>query len=94
MSSSVAFGTILSANRQFNHEFNKEQKAVMCAEIYGGKTYRAVARDWGTGPSTVYKIFKRWKAAQSLEKKPRSGRPAKLTKAEIRYITLLIKRNR
>lgn len=94
MSSDVSFGAILSANRQRNCEFNNEQKAAMCSEIFAGESYQVVAEHWNTTKSTVHRIFKHWKSTQSFNNKPRSGRPLKLTQSEVRYICLLIKRNR
>ncbi|GAO15952.1 hypothetical protein UVI_02039730 [Ustilaginoidea virens] len=89
-----AFGTEISGNRQRNHEFSPVQKAAIVAELSQGKTHRAVATAFNTSPSTTYRIFKRWKEDATLENKPRSGRPPKLTEAEKRYIVLLVKRNR
>lgn len=89
-----SFGTEISANRQRNHEFTPVQKSAMCAELSSGKSYRNVARQFNTTPSTTHKIFNRWKTDQTLEKKPRSGRPHKLSTAEKRYIILMIKKNR
>lgn len=88
------FGTEISGNRQRNHKFSPVQKAAIVAELSQGKTHRAVAAAFNTSPSTTHRIFKRWKEDATLENKPRSGRPPKLTEAEKRYIVLLVKRNR
>jgi transposase len=88
------FGTEISANRRRNCEFTPVQKSAMCCDLSGGKSYRAVAGIYNTSPSTVYKIFQHWKNEKTLENKPRSGRPGKLTSAERKYIVLLAKRDR
>ncbi|CAG9947911.1 unnamed protein product [Clonostachys rosea f. rosea IK726] len=77
-----AFGTEISANRQRGCQFSPEQKAAMCAELWAGKTYRAVAEEYNTTASTAYGIFKRWQNTRSFDIAPRSGRPPKLTPAE------------
>lgn len=66
----------------------------MVEQLSGGKTHREVAAPFHTSPSTTHAIFKGWKNEQTLEIKPRSGRPSKLTKSENKYIILLTKRNR
>ncbi|KAL7919349.1 hypothetical protein ACQKWADRAFT_205174 [Trichoderma austrokoningii] len=63
MASDISSGAVLTADRQRNSQFNTEQKAVMCSEIFGGKSYRAVAKHLNTWPSTVHRIFKRWQSA-------------------------------
>lgn len=87
-----SFGAEICANRQRNHEFSPIQKAAMCAKKDGGASYRAIAKEFTTSPSAVHRIFERWKSHQTLDNKPRSGRPDKLSKAEVRYIILLIKK--
>ena len=89
-----SFGAEISANRQRNCEFTPVQKAVMVEKLSTGISHRKVAAEFKTTPSTTYAIFKRWKEHKSLENKPRKGRPQKLTKSEIRYIILLIKKQR
>jgi transposase len=66
----------------------------MVDQLSSGKTHRHVAAVFNTTPSTTHRIFKRWKEGQTLENKPRSGRPSKLTPAEKKYMLLLISRNR
>ena len=88
------FGMEISGNRQRNYEFSPVQKAAIVAELSQGKTHRAVAAAFNTSLLTTHRIFKRWKEDATLENKPRSGRPPKLTEAEKRYIVLLVKRNR
>lgn len=88
------FGTIISGNRQRNHEFNSESRALMCNEIFRGRSYRDVASEFGTSPSTVHKIFKRWENDKMFISKARPGRPLKLTKSEIHYIILMLKKER
>lgn len=94
MPSERTFGTEISANRQRNHEFTPVQKAAMCSELSSGESHRSVAMRFNTTPSTTHRIFKRWKDHKTLENKSRSGRPHKLTPAEKRYISLLIKKDR
>jgi transposase len=94
MSETRAFGTEISANRQRNGEFNLEQKGAMCEAVSRGDSYTRVAADFHTTRSTVRAIWRRWQEDGTVQKKPRSGRPRKLSEAEIRYITLLLKRDR
>jgi transposase len=89
-----AFSTEISANQQRGYQFSPEQKAAICAELWAGKTYRAVAEEYNTTASTAYGIFKRWQNTRSFDIAPRSGRPPKLTPAEVRYLVLLAKKDR
>jgi transposase len=94
MSETREFGTIISGNRRRNCEFSPVQRSAICAKISEGKSYRAVATEFNTSPSTAHAIFKRWKNDHTVDPKPRKGRPKKLTPAEVRYITIMIKKNR
>lgn len=94
MPESRNFGTEICANRQRNHEFTPIQKAVMIEQLSSGKSYRAVAKTFGTTHSTTQRIFKRWRDEGTLENRSRPGQPKKLSDAEERYIITLIKRNR
>lgn len=94
MSSNVPFGTILSGNRKRNHEFNDIQRALIINEKTKGRSYRDVAQEFNTSPSTVHKIVKRWIDDSTISKKPRSGRPNKVSETDIKYILLLLKRDR
>jgi transposase len=94
MSERREFGTILSANRRRNCQFNSTQKAVIVEQLSSGKTHRQVAATFKTSPSTTHAIFKRWRNDQSLEIKPHIGRLSKLTKVEKKYIILLTKWNK
>lgn len=76
------FGTVISKRRKKNPEFTAIQRAAMCAKISEGKSYRAVALEFNTSPSTAYAIFKRWKNNETLDSKPRKGRPKKPTLTE------------
>ena len=89
-----SFGAEISANRKKKCEFTPIQKAVIIEKLSSGLSYRKVATEFKTTPSTTHAIFKRWKKDHTLENKPRKGRPHKLTKREIRYIILLIKKQR
>ena len=66
----------------------------MLAMLAAGKSARAVAREFSTTHSTVLAIKKRWDTDQTEEKKPRSGRPKKLSRTEVRYIIRMIKKDR
>jgi transposase len=59
-----------------------------------GESYRKIVAEFNTTPSTVYAIVKRFKSEQTVQIKPRKGRPAKLSKAERKYIILLLERDR
>ncbi|KAL7952455.1 hypothetical protein V8C34DRAFT_118868 [Trichoderma compactum] len=85
MSERREFGTIISGNRRRNCEFTPVQRSAMCAKISEGKSYRAVALEFNTSPSTAHGIFKKWKNNQTFDSKPRKGRPKKLTPAEEAY---------
>jgi transposase len=88
------FGTIISGNRQRNYEFSLESRVAMCAAKHGGQSYRQVAQEFHTTPSTVHRIYKRWEKHQTFEKKTRSGRPEKLNRRQRNYLLCLLKRNR
>jgi transposase len=80
--------------RKRNEEFNEIAKALIIREVETGRSYRAVAADAGTSPSTVYQIVQRWKTQRTLTQKPRSGRPKKLTVRQIRLMLITLKRDR
>ena len=48
------FGTIVSGNRRRKQEFSSVQRAAMYANLAAGETYRAVAEQFNTQPSTAY----------------------------------------
>ncbi|KAK5988525.1 hypothetical protein PT974_10008 [Cladobotryum mycophilum] len=81
------FGTRLSANSEFSHQFNEAQKAAMCEAKSHGESYRKVAEEFHTVPSTVHRIVKRYENNNTLRNRPRKGAPKKLTEAEERQIT-------
>jgi transposase len=88
------FGTIISGNRQRNCEFPPEARGAMVALRYEGKSYSALATQFNTTKSTVWNIVKRFQTDQTTSPKPRKGRPVKLTKAQRKYVILLLKRDR
>jgi len=79
-----SFGQQISGNRQFNHEFTPEQRAAIITELEGGKSQTAVAEEFKTTRSTIYRTKKRWTTQHKLQSKPRKGRPRALTPREIR----------
>jgi transposase len=84
----------ICAKRKRNEEFSEVAKALIVREVETGRTYRAVAEDAKTSPSTVHQIVERWKSQRTLAQKRRTGRPKKLTVRQIRWLLLMIKRDR
>ncbi|KAK7214318.1 hypothetical protein V2G26_003963 [Clonostachys chloroleuca] len=60
----------------------------MLGQLAAGRSARAVAREFRTTHTTVLALKKRFEETGSVDYKPRSGRPNKLTKTEKRYIQL------
>ncbi|KAH6972684.1 hypothetical protein EDB80DRAFT_538958, partial [Ilyonectria destructans] len=85
-----SFGAIISGNCGFNRELNSVPRAIICSEKDKGRSNRDVGREFHASPSTVSKIWNRWQTEHTFEKKTRSGRLMKLTKAEIKYIILML----
>jgi transposase len=86
--------SILCANRQRNHEFSDIIKALMVQAVESGRSYRDVAAEARCSPQAVSNIVQRWKSQRTLDNKPRSGRPKKLSFQQIRYILVSLKRDR
>jgi hypothetical protein len=52
--------------RNRNEEFGDVAKTLIVREVETGRSYRAVATDARTSPSTVYQIVQRWKTQRTL----------------------------
>jgi transposase len=89
-----AFGTVISGNRRPNCEFPPEARGAIVALRLEGKSYGALATEFNTTKSAVWKIVNRFQTDQTISPKPRTGRPAKLTKEQRKYVILLLKRDR
>ncbi|KAM7196194.1 hypothetical protein V8F33_006306, partial [Rhypophila sp. PSN 637] len=83
----------LTANRGKNDELSPAARAAICTLVATGKSQRAVARQFHISDSPVRATIKHWKTYKSFDSKKRSGRKQVLTRAEKRYILLLIKKN-
>ena len=84
----------ICAKRKRKEEFSEVAKALIIREVETGRSFRAVAKDAKTSPSTVYQIVQRWRTQRTLAQKRRTGRPKKLTVREIRMILITLKRDR
>lgn len=89
-----SFGTVISGNRQPNHELSIEQRSASVALNEAGKSFAVIAKEFNCSKSAAYKIYQRWQNDNRITSKPRKGRPTKLTKAERKHIVLLLKRDR
>ncbi|KNA96965.1 hypothetical protein FOXG_18208 [Fusarium oxysporum f. sp. lycopersici 4287] len=78
-----SFGSEISGNRQFNHEFTPVQRAAIMAELRAGKSQRTVAANFNTTQGTISKTKKRWEEEEILQSRARKGRPKKLTALQI-----------
>lgn len=94
MSERRSFGTVISGNRQRNHEFNSEQKSAMVALLDAGLSARKVAQQFGTTHPVVTRAAKRFWEHNTLKNKPRSGRPQILSAQKKRYILRAAKSDR
>jgi transposase len=89
-----SFGTEISGNREFNHEFTSEQRAAIMAELHAGKSQREVADNFSTTQGTISKTKRRWEQYHNLASQPRKGRPKKLTPLQLIRINSYINRHR
>jgi len=89
-----SFGSEISGNRQFNHEFTPVQRAAIMAELRAGKSQRTVAANFNTTQGTISKTKKRWEEEEILQSRARKGRPKKLTALQIVRINSFINRHR
>jgi transposase len=87
-----AFGTIISGNRQFNHELTSETRAAICAAVACGQTHREVAEAFRVSKTAVTKAIQHFKQHGTFNSKARSGRKPKLTRREKRYIYKLVRK--
>jgi hypothetical protein len=58
-SESGSFGTRISADREFNHEFTPEQRAAIMAELRAGKPQKEVTANFGTTRGIISKTKRR-----------------------------------
>ncbi|KAJ9412479.1 hypothetical protein QL093DRAFT_2550416, partial [Fusarium oxysporum] len=89
-----SFGSEISGNRQFNHEFTPVQRAAIMAELRAGKSQRIVAANFNTTQGTISKTKKRWEEEEILQSRARKWRPKKLTALQIVRINSFINRHR
>lgn len=83
----------LCANLKPNQTLSQPVRALIVHEVESGKSYRDVAAEAKCSPSTVGNIFRRWTTFGTLEQKPITGHPRKLTKRDIRYAQVSLKRD-
>ena len=94
MELSSLFRNGIIQNRLPNHQFNSQSRASMIALRIEGYTLRDIAKLFGTTSSTVHQIWRRFRDHYDSEPAPRSGAPKKLSEADIRYLSIQIKRDR
>ncbi|PCD22029.1 hypothetical protein AU210_015831 [Fusarium oxysporum f. sp. radicis-cucumerinum] len=75
----------MCARRGRNQDFSDVARALIVQAVEGGRSYRDVATEAGCSPATIFNIYQRWKTHRTLDKKPKSGRPRKLTVQQIRW---------
>jgi transposase len=83
----------ICAKQKRNKEFSEVAKALTIREIETGRSFRAVAKDAKTSPSTVDQIVQRWNSQRTLAQEQRPRRPKKLTVREIRMILITLKQD-
>jgi transposase len=93
-SGNSSFGSEISADREFNHEFTPEQRAAIMTELRAGISQRQVAEHFNTTQGTISKTKQRWEQHHKLGSQPRKGRPKKLTPLQIVRINSFINRHR
>lgn len=90
-------GAESSANTQPARETRKEltpaERASILSARKAGVSRKALAAQFQCSLATITNTCKRVEESGTAETKPRSGRPPKLTAAEIRYMVLMVKRN-
>ena len=62
--------------------FNSRRKKLTLANHEEGKSYSEIAGIIRRSKSVVYRVIRRFKADETLEPKPRTGRPPMTTKRE------------
>ena len=62
-------------NRQPNHQFNSQSRAIIITLRIKGYSLRRIAKLFGTTSLTVYKIWYRFYNNYDTELAPRNGRP-------------------
>lgn len=66
------FGTVLSGNRQYNHEFTPEARAAIVAAFLAGKTVAELTNIFGaSAPQTITNIIDRAQARGTTQTAPR-----------------------
>lgn len=87
------FGTVITGNRQPNQEIKPEVRAAIIAAVLAGRKRSAVAADFGVSPSAVTRILQRFEETDSLQSKPRSGRPKSLSPREKRAVVRQVRQD-
>ena len=86
--------SVMCARRGRNQDFSDVARALIVQAVEGGRSYRDVATEAGCSPATIFNIYQCWKTHRTLDKKPKSGHPRKLTVQQIRYVLISLKRDR
>lgn len=89
-----SFGAEISINRKKNTELSFVQKSLIVDRLSLNHSQASVAAEFRVHPATISRIWKRYQTTGSIENKPRSGRPNKLTETEKHHVIITAKRNR
>jgi transposase len=88
------FGNNITGNRQYNHQFNDQSRSSIIALWVAGQSYGKIAKTFNCGKTSIFNIIKRYKDTGESTPAPRSGAPNKLSKANVRYLNIQVKRER
>jgi transposase len=87
-----AFGTEISGNRRPGGELSKETRAAIIYALAAGKSPTKIATEYRVSRRVVYNTKNRWITTKTLETRPRTGRPSKVSQSTARYIYQTVRR--
>jgi transposase len=87
-----AFGTKISGNRRPGGELLKETHEAITYALAAGKSPTKITTEFRVSRHVVYNTKNRWITTKTLETKPRTGRPSKVSQLTARYIYHTVRR--
>jgi hypothetical protein len=87
-----AFGTEISGNRRPGGELSKETRAAIIYALAAGKSPTKIATEFRVSRRVVYNTKNRWITTKTLETRPRTGRPSKVSQSTARYLYQTVRR--
>jgi transposase-like protein len=88
-----SFGTEISGNRRPQAELSPETRAAILNGLENQRSHTQLAKEFGVSRRTIYTTKERFQQHKTLESRPRTGRPQKLSAATKRYICQMVRRS-